>query len=723
MPKSSEKPKAAVLERERRSTAGKRMSSLIGKAQEDDDAFWSHSIWSEVGGGYTDGKSSRKKRRRDVDDDTSSSPSDDDDDEEGTTEGGDGSADNDDEESVSSGEGSFRISDEGSGAVDEFDSDFDESESDDDDRGADGDEGEEEKELHAEERRNAVAAKRKKNQRLGVPLSRSAISSAGRELMKKKTGKVSKRGPLGEGWNEGLVLNWPPPLLSSLDGMVGVAVPRERGRPLKSTTVTMTQTTIIDPQQISSQPITQQNIDIAATAQLPQQQILTGVTSVPTFAPNIKPPTKKLKRQLEQEAISERKQSQRQQFTQEELIVEAIKYTETDNSKWINARKRSKEEAAQLEKSTNSKKSSSNQQPISRFHSRRGCNTTITFMNMDYLPEILTRRQTSSSVGYSTSKAGSSSPRQRRTASESIEYNQQKKKDEKCVITGKIAKYRDPKSMLGYHDLDAYKELRRRIDSGELKLSRPGVQKKNGKSNNGTKPKRKCASMTATFTLGQSTMIADMSYSGSTSKEAKVKVMQNGLPVSPPSELVMSVPAVESSQDNRKEPTPLLPSLNLDGHIHNDGEMDHSNGHNAKNGVQVAIAANDSQPRFPDSTKSAQLAPSDNVDNIPSANKDNGSADLKIDSTIILNRDNDGGNIGNATRQISSAPETTSTLPILNNQLNTANGVPSFKSKETIVPPSPPATKMITRQNGDPKSLVTTVNTPSNGKRTTIEAN
>ena len=720
MPKSSEKPKAAVLERERRSTAGKRMSSLIGKAQEDDDAFWSHSIWGE---GYADGKSSRKKRRRDDDDDTSSSPSDDDDDdEEGITEDGDGSADNDDEESVSSGEGSFRISDEGSaGAVDEFDSDFDESESDDDDRGADGDEGEEEKELHAEERRNSVAAKRKKNQRLGVPLSRSAISSAGRELMKKKTGKVSKRGPLGEGWNEGLVLNWPPPLLSSLDGMVG-AVPRERGRPLKSTTVTMTQTTIIDPQQISSQPITQQNIDIAAPAQLPQQQISMGATSVPTFAPNIKPPTKKLKRQLEQEAISERKQSQRQQFTQEELIVEAIKYTETDNSKWINARKRSKEEAAQLEKSTNSKKSSSNQQPISRFHSRRGCNTTITFMNMDYLPEILTRRQTSSSVGYSTSKAGSSSPRQRRTASESIEYNQQKKKDEKCVITGKIAKYRDPKSMLGYHDLDAYKELRRRIDSGELKLSRPGVQKKNGKSNNGTKPRRKCASMTATsaaFTLGQSTMIAAMSYSGSTSKEAKVKVMQNGLPVSPPSELVTDDVAVESSQGNRKEPTPLLPSLSLEGHIHNDGEMDHSNGHHAKNGVHVAIAANDSRPQTSDGTNSSQLAPLDNSDNIPPTNNDNGTVDLKIDSTII-NRDND----SNATRQIHSAPDTTSsTLPILNDQLDTANGVPLFKSKETIVPPSPPAAKMITRQNGEPKSLVINVNTPRNGKRTTIEAN
>jgi hypothetical protein len=256
-----------------------------------------------------------------------------------------------------------------------------------------------------------------------------------------------------------------------------------------------------------------------------------------------------------------------------------------------------------------------------------------------------------------------------------------------------------------------------------LKLSRPGVQKKNGKSN-GTKAKRKSAIMTtstAAFTLGQSTMIADISYSGSTSKEAKVRVMQNGLPVSPPCELVIDDVAVESSQDNRKEPTPLLPSLHLDEHIHNDGEMDTSNGYHAKNCVQVAIAANDSQPQTPDGTKSSQLSPSDNVDGIP-LTTDNGTADLKVDSTI-LNRDMDGGTISNTTRQINSAPDTTSTLPILNDQLNTANGVPLLKSKETIVPPSPPATKMITRQNGEPKSLVTTVNTPSNGKRTTIEAN
>ncbi|KAL7448143.1 hypothetical protein ACHAWC_000388, partial [Mediolabrus comicus] len=88
------KVKAAVLERSRRSTAGKRMSSLVGKAQEDDDTFWSHSIWSEGGGGFSSGSDS--------------------------------------DSASSDGEGSFRMSDEESAAAeDQFDSDFDESESDD----------------------------------------------------------------------------------------------------------------------------------------------------------------------------------------------------------------------------------------------------------------------------------------------------------------------------------------------------------------------------------------------------------------------------------------------------------------------------------------------------------------------------------------------------------------------------------------------------------------
>ena len=37
----------AVQERERRSTAGSRMTSLVGQAAKDDDEFWNHSTWLE----------------------------------------------------------------------------------------------------------------------------------------------------------------------------------------------------------------------------------------------------------------------------------------------------------------------------------------------------------------------------------------------------------------------------------------------------------------------------------------------------------------------------------------------------------------------------------------------------------------------------------------------------------------------------------------------------
>ena len=75
-----------------------------------------------MGGGFADGRSLRKRRREE---DESSS------DDEGGTYVEVGEDSGDDEESTSSGEGSFRISDEGSAAeVDEFDTDFDESESD-----------------------------------------------------------------------------------------------------------------------------------------------------------------------------------------------------------------------------------------------------------------------------------------------------------------------------------------------------------------------------------------------------------------------------------------------------------------------------------------------------------------------------------------------------------------------------------------------------------------
>ena len=75
--------------------------------------------------------------------------------------------------------------------------------------------------------------------------------------------------------------------------------------------------------------------------------------------------------------------SDKPRFTQEELIIEAIKSTEMENSKWLSARKRVKEEEAYLENAMTKAKTITHN-PVSRFHSRRGCNNTLTFMDMDH---------------------------------------------------------------------------------------------------------------------------------------------------------------------------------------------------------------------------------------------------------------------------------------------------------------------------------------------------
>jgi len=486
MPRQPKVAKAAVLERSRRSTAGKRMSTLVGQAQDDDDTFWSHSIWSEGGGGFA-GKGSRKRKRGDDDDDDSSTSS---------------SSDSDDDSS-SDGEGSYRMSEDDSAAgVDQFDSDFDESETDDDDEDGEGDE---EKELRAEERREK-ASKRKKNQRLGMP---SLKSTRGRELVKgKKTpGKMTKRGPLGEGWNQGLVLNWPPPAIGGQSIATGVGT-KQLGVTSNSSQVQSTIPPSISqtiPQQHTSQSVPLP-ISTGTTSQIatkPPPPITASQTS-PLPKPKAKrgpKPKRQTATQLKQEATAERKKINRHNITQEEMILESIKSTEIDNVKWLSSRKRSKEEAAQLEKATVARKSSlNNQKPVSRFHSRRGCNNTITFMDMDQLPEILTRRQAVARPVTSTRSIGSSSPKRRRMNSTTSETETTTTKPEKkCFITGKVAKYRDPKTKHYYHDKDSFKELRRRLDAGEIKIPKPevvahkssGKRKSNEESNNTQSAKKR----------------------------------------------------------------------------------------------------------------------------------------------------------------------------------------------------------------------------------------
>ena len=522
------KVKAAVLERSRRSTAGKRMSSLVGKAQEDDDTFWSHSIWSEGGGGFSSGR----KRRRDDDDSSSSSSS----------------SGSDSDSASSDGEGSFRMSDEESAAAeDQFDSDFDESESDDEEEGG---EGATERELIAEERRQKASQRKKRQQ---VAFQGKGSLGGGRDFMgKKKKGAMTKRGPTGEGWNAGLVLNWPPPSTE-----LGQAATKMTATVQQSQQVTATISSgpvvpvaSVLPQQSPSKPQhaeVKQPLPSAAAAAAAdskaKQQISPIITKskskMTTKEHNLRASasSKKATRRgpaaaaaaatttttIEKKGSSDKKP----QFTQEELIIEAIKSTETENAKWLSARKRIREEAAHLENAM-AKAKTVTHNPVSRFYSRRGCTNTLTFMDMDHLPDILTRAQPPRKTSFGDSST-IRSPRKRRAGSTASQESSSspdtvEKEQTKCVITGKIARYRDPKTMLGYYDLDAFKELRRRLDAGEL----PKQEKKKKKvTTKKTTPRN--------ASVSESTMIAKLSSTGGDVK-VKVKVDNDFVPPPPPAE-------------------------------------------------------------------------------------------------------------------------------------------------------------------------------------------
>lgn len=556
------------------------MASLVGKAQEDDDTFWSHPVWGETGGGFSKGK----KRKRDGD--------------------GDSSSDDDDDSAESDGEGSYRMSeDDSSAAADQFDSDFNESESSSDSDG----EGEEEVDLRAQERKDA-ASKRKKNQRLSGQITTAVglhVKSAGRELMKRKSGKgsgVAKRGPRGEGWNAGLVLNWPPQQQQQVGGAVGVlhasaalptAISALPTASPQSTTLTSQATTIPDAVAPTSVAFTQSTPAATTIQSQPTASAVPTQTDTNNLAPPLLPapvatkslsksPTRKRNlragtlsktiatsqsiakseqlTQQRQAVISEKKHHQKRHFTQEELILEAVKITEAENAKWLNARKRSKEEATKMENTLagNGKKTSMGATPVSRFHSRRGCSNTLTFMDMDHLPEILTRQHNSlsgASLGESSSSAMPVSKRRSpgKTDRKSAEAPKAVEKNvTKCAITGKVARYRDPKTMLGYYDIDAFKELRRRLEAGELSISIP--DRKSKKSQSSPVPVEKSSSATATTHFPFAEDKPTMSAKTPAGSEVAVMVTQGGLPVSPPEKLATIASATVNAIDSKVLP-------------------------------------------------------------------------------------------------------------------------------------------------------------------------
>lgn len=505
------KVKAAVLERSRRSTAGKRMSSLVGKAHEDDDAFWTHSIWSETGGGFSKGGGGgdSRKRRRDDESTTSSVSEDEEGDGEGST-------------SESEGEGSYRMSDDNSDAgVDQFDSDFGESETEDEG----GESEDEERELRAEERRQAAASKRKRSHNLGA-------KTTGREH--RKNSRFAKRGPVGKGLNEGLVLNLQPP---SLD--VGGASSLKK-QPAQQATSTKDQVAVAisaspqkQPRQSPSNRGPKTNSvhperRCSKAAKLAAEEMESAQLHVRVSTESDTKASSNTSRSRQDAIVVDnddrKRRTIKRHFTQEQMIFESIKTTEPDNTKWLSSRTRGKEEAAQFEKAlvTGRGRSSLNQKPVSRFHSRRGCTNTLTFMDMDRLPEILTRQ------GGGLAKKSASSTRKRLSGKDSEQTRSAAVRTDGpliCVITGKVAKYRDPKTLLGYHDLESFKELKRRQQSGELRLPPKQPTAKSGRA------RKQQASSKAD---GNRHFPLSATNLESTRPDVSVIVTQKGIPVSPP---------------------------------------------------------------------------------------------------------------------------------------------------------------------------------------------
>ena len=322
------------------------MTSLVGKAQDEDDAFWSHETWAE-----------------------------------------------DD-----SGNESFRESDEDSSArVDQFDSDFDESESD----------HEEEEEAAGVQAEVELA----REERIQKRKQRFDVAKAGRDLMQKKKGKGKKRA-MGDGINAGLVLNFPP--------SVGGAQPPAPPPAVPPAPVIMKAEKPAPRRTSPRSPTGKKRLLRAATVSKSQQaETKRKATAASTTTTT---------------TTTKRKQKR---FTQEELLLEAATVTEAESERWLLARQRGQQTEDALHKGPQDE---TRGKVICKFRSRRGCLNSLTFPEMDHIPDILARKHVAPP---------------------------KKKVPIECVITGKKARYRDPKTMVGYYDADAFKELRRRLNAGE----------------------------------------------------------------------------------------------------------------------------------------------------------------------------------------------------------------------------------------------------------------
>lgn len=456
--------------RDRRATAGKRMTALLGKAQEDDELFWNHDTWDSI--------------------------------------------------EEASEDGSYNIEDEMEvNRIDVFDSDFNDSEEDEDEE-HDEEQDERPKKVTATKQlqpssssfgggeiynkiaqyfhpsvvdaariqlRSLAAAAPPQPSSQNVLDTTVSTSTARALLIKKKSKEKQKKSIAGKEWNAGIVLHLPNSaqiLENSLQKLKDMqhqlqqtqlqqqqtleqneTAPINGATDLQSlpnlsnipTAISKTATAVIplevrskEPEVAVDTPIESGNrtvVDTAKTnkslaAAAPRRNLRTK-----TLANTQSAVQSQAKRAEEQRTTvpppeKVQKLDKKHVPTQEEMLIEAANVTEAENERWILARQRFAARGGDGSTTTTNKPSkknntvSTNRQVIQRFHSRRGCYNTITFPEMDLIPECWKKHM-----------------------------NQQQKHTQPpskiCIITGLPAKYRDPKTGYPYANLNAYKEIQR----------------------------------------------------------------------------------------------------------------------------------------------------------------------------------------------------------------------------------------------------------------------
>jgi len=132
-------------------------------------------------------------------------------------------------------------------------------------------------------------------------------------------------------------------------------------------------------------------------------------------------------------------------FTQKELLLDGLE-TEDLNKKWLSQQKFISDEKSKIEKILHNTVSGS----LKRWRSKRGMNNVISWTEVDAIPDILKGERQAPPVP-----------------------------EKKCIVSGKVAKYRDPVTGQPYADLEAFQELRRRHKAGlPLDGSAPKIRKR-----------------------------------------------------------------------------------------------------------------------------------------------------------------------------------------------------------------------------------------------------